>query len=361
MHSIRLQELLRRFSQCRVAVLGDYFLDRYLEIDPHLVETSLETGRLAHQVVQARQIVSAAGTVLANLATLGAGHISALGIVGDDSEGLSLVRELRRMSCDTDGIFTSPQVVTPTRIRCREAGVPGLVGETNRYDIRNRRPLPPDLIMQLGAALEHVLPQVDAVILMDQVEESDRGVVTAALRHVIAEQALRHPRVIFWADSRRQIRQFRNVIIKPNQFEAVGRTRPLPGDELSLHDLRAAIQRLRSETGAPVFVTCGEKGMLISEPEVKLIPSVRVNGLIDPTGAGDSATAGAVLTLAAGGTPEEAALVGNLVASVTIQQLATAGTATPADLASALETWQSQHAFADEPVTSSAETEALPD
>ena len=45
--------------------------------------------------------------------------------------------------------------------------------------------------------------------------------------------------------------------------------------------------------------------------------------------AGDSATSGMVLSLLAGATELEAAAVGNLVASITVQQIGTTGTATP--------------------------------
>ncbi len=68
----------------------------------------------------------------------------------------------------------------------------------------------------------------------------------------------------------------------------------------------------------------------MSDPEVTFIPAVKINTPIDPTGAGDAATAGAVLTLVAGGSHSEAALVGNLVASITVQQIGTTGTASPA-------------------------------
>jgi sugar/nucleoside kinase (ribokinase family) len=50
---------------------------------------------------------------------------------------------------------------------------------------------------------------------------------------------------------------------------------------------------------------------------------------VDIVGAGDSATSGIVLSLLAGATEVEAAAVGNLVASITVQQLGTTGTATP--------------------------------
>ncbi len=58
----RLTALTARFHRVRVAVLGDFFLDKYLDTEPALAETSLETGRTAHQVVAVRHAPGAAGT-----------------------------------------------------------------------------------------------------------------------------------------------------------------------------------------------------------------------------------------------------------------------------------------------------------
>ena len=68
----RLRQLVDRFPSRPVAVLGDFFLDKYLDVEPSLAETSVETGRTAHQVVGVRHGPGAAGTVAANLAALGA-------------------------------------------------------------------------------------------------------------------------------------------------------------------------------------------------------------------------------------------------------------------------------------------------
>lgn len=75
-----------------------------------------------------------------------------------------------------------------------------------------------------------------------------------------------------------------------------------------------------------------------------IVPAARVDGPgpTDPTGAGDSVTAGAVLALAAGATLPEAALVGSLAASITVHQLATTGTARPEELLPRLALWQTQ-------------------
>jgi len=59
------------------------------------------------------------------------------------------------------------------------------------------------------------------------------------------------------------------------------------------------------------------------------VPAYSVTGPIDPVGAGDSTSAGIACALAAGASLEEAAAFGNLVASITVQQIGTTGTATP--------------------------------
>lgn len=186
------------------------------------------------------------------------------------------------------------------------------------------------------------MAEVDAVIVADQVEEADCGVVTSQVRAALADLAARNPRVTFWADSRMRIRQFRGLAIKPNQFEAIGQENPPQGERVAPELLLAAMAALRRDAGAPVCITRGAAGMLVSDPEPIEVPGVRVEGPIDPTGAGDSATAGAVLALAAGANLPEAALIGNLVASITVEQLATTGTARPDQLPSRLEMWQSQ-------------------
>ncbi len=343
MNPDRLQQLISAFPSLRVAVLGDFFLDKYLDTDPALTEISVETGRNANQVVGIRRSAGAAGTVANNLSALGAGTLHAVGGVGDDGEAFDLRRCLKDVRCSTDGLLSFDSLMTPTYLKPRDQTNRGLSGEYERYDTKNRRPTPVAVMEQVLAALDRVLPHVDAVIVIDQVTEENCGMVTAPVRDAISERAQRYPHVVFCADSRRHIHEFRHIIVKPNQFEALGIDRPAPGTVADPDAVRRRLSAWRQQTGAPVCVTLGERGMLVSDPAVTLIPGFAVEGPIDSTGAGDSATAGLVLALAAGATLPEAALVGNLVASITIQQLATTGTATPAQLAARLDAWRRQH------------------
>lgn len=339
----RLSELSARFGSVRVAVLGDYFLDKYYEVDPALGEPSLETGLVAHQVVGVRHSPGAAGTVVNNLAALGAGSLTAIGFTGDDGEGYELRKDLAALGVDLGHLHIAPDRRTPLYLKPRDAGKPGLSGEHSRYDVKNRTPTRPELQSAILASLRAVLPAVDALIVMDQVEEEDRGVVTAAVVRALGDILPGFPRVVAWADSRRRIRSYRGLIRKMNQFELAGVRDPAPGSEIPEGRIVAALGAEADRDAPGIYATVGERGVWVGGKHPVRVPAVRVPPPVDPTGAGDSFSAGAVLALASGASPAEAALVGNLVASITVRQLSTTGTARPEELPGALELWKEQN------------------
>ncbi len=339
----RLAELTARFGSIRVAVLGDFFLDKYYEVDPSLAEPSLETGLTAHQVVGVRHSPGAAGTVVNNLAALGAGRLVAVGFAGDDGEGFELRQDLTALGVDLAHLHTDPSRRTPLYLKPRDSGRPGLSGEHSRYDVKNRAPTPPDLEAAILESLRAVLPESDALIVMDQVEDEGRGAVTAAVVRALADLLPRYPRVVAWADSRRRIRSYRGLILKMNQFELAGVHDPQPGSEIPDARIIEALAETEARAGAGVYATVGERGVWVGGGRPVRVPAVLVPPPVDPTGAGDSFSAGAVLSLASGASPVEAALVGNLVASITVRQLSTTGTARPEELAGALSLWEEQN------------------
>src|SRR5947209_1961346 len=82
----RVEQILQRIPHLTIGVVGDLFLDRYLDIDASLTEPSIETGLDAYQVVPVRNYPGAAGTVISNLAVLGVKEIIPISVVGDDGE-----------------------------------------------------------------------------------------------------------------------------------------------------------------------------------------------------------------------------------------------------------------------------------
>lgn len=338
----RLAELVAKFSRARIAVVGDFFLDKYLDCDPELQESSVETGRAAHQVTRIRTSPGCAGTVMCNLSSLGAGTLHAIGMTGEDGEGYDLRRRLNELRCSTDHLHAVADRMTPTYLKPRNMRDPSLAGEHDRYDTKNRTETSTATEELVIKSVDALLPHVDAMLIMDQVEETNRGVITDRVREAIISRAPSFPNVVFWADSRRRIRKYRNVMIKPNEFEALGRDMWWPNEEVDLPTLRTAAEKLRGEVGAPIVVTRGALGMIVTDPEWTVVPGVRVDGEIDPTGAGDSASAGMAMALCSGAELPEAAIVSNLVASITVQQLATTGVARPDQLPDRLAIWQKQ-------------------
>ncbi|MBI1831693.1 MAG: carbohydrate kinase, partial [Planctomycetes bacterium] len=77
-----IEHILATIPLRTIGVLGDLFLDRYLDIDPAIGEPSIETGLDAYQVVRVRSAPGAAGTVINNLAALGAGRIVPISMIG---------------------------------------------------------------------------------------------------------------------------------------------------------------------------------------------------------------------------------------------------------------------------------------
>jgi len=332
MNQARLDELLDRFSQLHVLVVGDFFLDKYLVIDRPLSEVSLETGLEAYQVVDIRCSPGAAGTVTSNLRALDV-QVTALGVIGDDGQGYELKRGLTKRGVDIEPLIERADRFTPTYTKPMVRESDGREHEIQRLDIKNRSPLPAEVEDLVIGHLRALVPHVDGVIVADQVPEANCGVITDRVRVETGELALRHPGVVFAADSRTRIGLFQHVIVKPNAREATLAVRPGWSGEIKPELARESGAELFRRNRKPVFLTIGAQGILLfTEAGCEHIPAVPVSGEIDIVGAGDSVMAGIVSALCSGAEPSEAALLGNLVASITIQQIGTTGTATPAQV-----------------------------
>src|SRR6266566_4663218 len=134
-----LERILLGIPELAVVVLGDLFLDRYLDIDADLTEPSVETGLDAYQVTCVRSYPGAAGTVVNNLAALGVGKIHVISVIGDDGEGYELRQALARMpAVSTTYLLANAGRRTPTYTKPMLAETGKLPRELNRLDIKNR-------------------------------------------------------------------------------------------------------------------------------------------------------------------------------------------------------------------------------
>lgn len=323
----RLHALTARYPQLRIAVVGDFCLDRYLEIDPARREISIETGLEVYNVTRVRSQPGAAGTILNNLAALGVGTIFPVGFCGDDGEGYELVRSLGERSGVRLDYFvrtTERRTFTYCKPLIMEPGKPPR--ELNRLDSKNWLSTPDDVTNIFIGHLKELANKVDAIILMDQVDVPDTGVVTHRLLSTIAGLAQTHPQLLILADSRRSLRDYPTVTFKMNATELAALTGELDTD---VQAAKHAAESLAQKQGRAVFVTLAERGMIGAEPNghVTYVPSLPLRGEIDIVGAGDSVTANLTTALAAGANPREAMQLAMCAASLVIHQLGTTGTA----------------------------------
>jgi len=321
----RFQAITARYSQLRIAIIGDFCLDRYFEINPGLQETSIETKLPVHNIGNVRCQPGGAGTILNNLAALGIGAICPIGFCGDDGEGFELERALgARPGVVMDHFIrtSARRTFTYTKPLLMHKGKPP--EELSRLDIKNWAATPPSLQNQLADSALAALQVSNAAILLDQVDLPETGVVTKALLETIAKT----PPALMLADSRRGLRDFPPAVFKMNRAEFSALIGAAP--QLSMDQLKDGALALARKNNRPVFITLSEQGLLGAAPsgEVAHVAALPVRGEIDIVGAGDAVSANLTAALAAGGTLEEALTLANAAASIVIHQLGTTGTAT---------------------------------
>ena len=101
----RFRSITSGYAALRIAIVGDFCLDRYLDIDPARCETSIETGLPVHNVVRVRAQPGGAGTILNNLVALGVGRIVPSASAATTARATSCGESLR--DCPASSSITS--------------------------------------------------------------------------------------------------------------------------------------------------------------------------------------------------------------------------------------------------------------
>lgn len=324
----RFDRLTAAYPRLRMAVVGDFCLDRYLEIDPARNETSLETGLPVHNVVRVRSQAGGAGTVVNNLAALGVGDITVIGFCGEDGEGYELQRALARLpGVRLDHFLATPARSTFTYVKPLVVEPGGPPRELNRLDQKNWTPTPAAVTNKILDSLAALRGRVDAVIALDQVSEPETGVLTKAVRAALPDAA-----PIVMADSRRGLGDYPPLTFKMNAAELQRMTNlsAAPNSEQA----RLMARKIAQKSSRAVFVTLAENGIVAASPNgiVAHAPALPTRGPIDIVGAGDAVTANLAAALSAGADLSETLDLAMAAASVVVHQLGTTGSATVAQL-----------------------------
>lgn len=335
----RLCEILERLPSARIAVFGDFYLDRYGlgTMEAISREAPVPIVRLKRRASN-RYSPGGAGNTAMNLAGLGA-QLWAVGVIGADLYGGELKKQLAAKGADVSGLIEDGSRVTGAFEKFYAAAYHSLSQQVARVDTENENPPAAEVERRLTDKLRELLDQLDGMIVADYAEVEGTGVVTPALLQIVSERAAERDRVIV-GDSRDRIGEFRHILGVPNDYEAAmaaGVYRSHTAQDVPDEVVRQSGEILTKKLQREVIITRGYRGMTLFDNDGRPthVATRPAEGQIDPTGAGDTVGAAVAASLVSGASLHEAAEIANLAAGVTVVKIGTTGTATPDEILTA--------------------------
>ena len=323
--SARLAEILGRFADSKILVIGDLMLDEFLwgkvtRISPEAPVPVLDIQRRA-------AYPGGAANVARNLASLG-GQAGLSGIIGEDEPGRHLLALL-----DEEKIATTSIRATKERLTTHKTRICAITRQLHehldiqdqqqivRVDDESRAPLDAESKRWLFARLRDEIKSHDAVII----EDYAKGLIDQELVRLVIAEANAHGKIVAVDPNPHNPCDWSGgTVLKPNRretFLAAGLP-DVAGEEAVL---RAADVLQQKHAIKYLLITLSEAGMLLLERGAKPYHTpTRAQDVFDVSGAGDTAIAAFTLALAAGATGIEAAEIANLAAGVVVGKLGTA-------------------------------------
>ena len=298
--------ILNKFSEKRILVIGDVMLDRY--VYGRVKRISPEAPVSVLDVTGTDEALGGAGNVAANVASLGA-HCDLIGVVGNDPAS-GRVHSLMPggVSCHLVTDTTRPTTVKERYV--------ATLHHTHllRSDIESTEPITDKTEFLVRNEIENRVRAADAVIVADYA----KGVITPLVLNTLygaRKITVTNPR---GSDSNRYFGTT-YFCLNLGELERLTRSQSMWGEG----DINRGVAELRSRTGCDgAIVTNGEDGLTAvgrltthyaAEPVV----------VCDVSGAGDSVIAAATLALASGADIHTAGLIGNWAGGVAVSKAGT--------------------------------------
>ena len=303
---------LLTFEKCKVLVIGDIMLDRYLWGDVRRIspEAPVPVVRMRHTT----EALGGAGNVANNLAGLGC-PVTLIGIRGEDKTADSLLHLLDSAGIQHELLVDASRATTAkTRIMAHKQQI-------LRLDEEHGHHLDDDLQLDFKQAALRALPDCQVVILSDY----GKGIFRthALTQEIIRSAADAGVPVLVDPKGTRWEHYTGATCVTPNTAELEAFTgKSLAGDEaLLVSEARAARKGL--ELGS-ILVTRGEDGMcLVAEDEQPVLIAAQNREVYDVSGAGDTVIATLAACLARGLPMDRAARIANQAAGIVVGKLGT--------------------------------------
>jgi D-glycero-beta-D-manno-heptose-7-phosphate kinase len=314
MNRTRVEEILNRFSDKIILVVGDIMLDEF--IWGKVARISPEAPVPVVEVVKETYRLGGAGNVAANIRSL-EGTVMVIGVVGRDAAGQRILDSLKASGIATSGVVEADRPTTlKTRIIAHNQQVV-------RADRESRQPLSAAVNQGLTSFFLQNLRKAAAVIVSDY----DKGVVNRELLSTILPKA-REVGIPVLLDPKVHHADYYHPItfITPNHREAEMLTGMSIDSETELEEAgRKLLQKFECEHA---LITRGEEGMSCFTRAGDGVLSRHLptfaREVFDVTGAGDTVIAALALASAGGATMEESAVLANHAAGIVVGKVGTA-------------------------------------
>lgn len=312
----RLLNIVRRFSERRLLIVGDSIADKFLYGAISRVSREAPVFILRHESTET--VPGGAANCALNLAALGA-NVSLVSVAGKDEAGNALREKLSAAGVNVDGLLLSEKIQTTTKVRILAGHAHANKQQVIRVDYEDAPLNDPALRETLTNSLKNSLARADAVILSDY----NYGLVDQQAIELVRE-AHRSRNIPVLVDSRFRLSDFSGLTgATPNEDE-VEHLIGSPAE--SLAQLESAASRLRQQLELDaLLVTRGRNGMMLvtEDPLALHIPAVGAQA-VDGTGAGDTVIATFALALASDSSFAEAAQLANYAGGLVVMKRGTA-------------------------------------
>ena len=310
----RLMECVGRLARPKVALAGDFLLDRYLYGDCGRISPEAPVPVL--RVVDRESRPGGAGSVAAGILALGA-QVRCVGVIGQDAAGDELLGMLTLAGAETSALLRLGGRATTVKQRLIGLAQHRHQQQMLRMDEEPTDPVPKEVHVTLRASLRSVLQDCQCLALTDY----DKGLFTdVELPMLIADARSAGVPVVVDPAPITDYRRYRGAtLVTPNRYEAEMACGVALTDEPSM---RRCAQCLLDVTDAEaVIITLDRDGayLLPRGGEGVRVPT-RPRSVYDVTGAGDAVLATLAVCVAAGLELPDAVALANVAGGLEVER-----------------------------------------
>jgi rfaE bifunctional protein kinase chain/domain len=337
--SLTIQKLSKIFAtikNLKVAVIGDFAVDFYYEINLATNEKSVESGKEVFWATNPKTSLGGAGNVCANLAALGVKNVKTFGIIGNDIFGREIMHLFEMIGANCENILQLNDWNTCTYTKPIDNSQ-----EQNRIDFGTNNECMESDFDQLLMQLDKQLESLDLLIVNQQFA---KPFLTENRIRKLNKLFEKHPNCTILADLRSNGLSIRNSILKVNVAELAGLLNINELRESNEKDCEFYLKKLSDEINCQILLTRGEYGVMFYDKDVtNLAIAIKIENEIDTVGAGDTVVASFASAYQSGTSIMEALEIANWAAAVSIQKLKQTGTASEAEILKLIEITNGQN------------------